>query len=244
MKNLVLITGLINIHLLSLGQQFVNGELNTFGIYMSASNEVSFDGWNDVFDGASWYGTGKSACLENLMGNTSANIRFYNEFQFCWNSNLSVKLNQPLEAGVTYRLRYSEKYDLDTPMKIELSHFQNTPGIEIGQMRVSNIFLWDWRENNIEFTPTEDFQYFNFILDHESSAYPNSIRCLDNFILEIINDPHTTDIDPHVKPYIKYDVFGLDGKLLFAKVYISNLPSGVYILKSGNEVLLILLQDN
>lgn len=108
MKNLVLITGLINIHLLSLGQQFVNGELNTFGIYMSASNEVSFDGWNDVFDGASWYGTGKSACLENLMGNTSANIRFYNEFQFCWNSNLSVKLNQPLEAGVTYRLRYSE----------------------------------------------------------------------------------------------------------------------------------------
>ena len=60
---------------------------------------------------------------------------------------------------------------------------------------------------------------------------------LDEFQLELINDEVTTDIYDHeVNNLIKYDAYSLDGKLLFAKVYISELPSGVYILMSEKGV--------
>lgn len=237
MKKLLITIGILANQLFGYSQQFINGDLNTISqdlipeIYLAVTN----DQFNNVFDGASWYGTAKLATLLHENSNTAAGVGFSYE-AICWYSNLSVKLDEPLIPGVTYKLIYEEKFDLDTPMKIELSYFQNTPGVEIDQTSDPNVFLQDWRENQIEFTATEAFQYFNFILDYESSSFSNSGRYLDKFHLEIVNNPFNGVEEQTINPISKYDVYTFDGKLISRQTNIAELPSGSYILVSGNNV--------
>lgn len=239
MKKLLITIGILANQLLGYPQQFINGDLNTISqdlIQEEYLNMVT-DGWNSTFVGASWYGTAKIAYYSNeyFNNNTAASISFSYE-NVCWYSNLSMKLDEPLIPGVTYKLIYEEKFDLDTPMKIELSHFQNTPGVEIGQTSDPNVFLQDWRENQIEFTATEAFQYFNFILDYEAASFYNGSRCLDKFHLEIVNNPFNGVEEQIINPILKYDVYTFDGKLISRQMNIAELSSGSYILVSGNNI--------
>ena len=192
MKKIFITVGFILTQLVGYNQQFINGDLNLINPNQPPVEYLNID-WtqfNNVFEGVSWYGTAKIAYRiyeYNVDSNTAASIGFHIDNGYCYYSNLSVKLDEPLQSGVTYRLTYEERGDLDTPMKIELSKSQNTPGEEIYQTYTSNLYLDNWRSNQIEFTATDTFQYFNFVLDYESSQYANSGRSIDKFHLDIIS---------------------------------------------------------
>jgi len=240
MKKLLITIGILTNITLGYPQQFINGDLNFINPNQPPIEYFNTD-WtqfNNIFEGASWYGTAKVAYRiyeYNVNGNTAASISFHISNGYCYYSNLSVELDEPLQPGVTYRLTYEERGDLDTPMKIELSKSQNTPGEEIGQTYTSNLHLDNWRSNQIEFTATDTFQYFNFVLDYESSQYTNSGRDIDKFHLDIINNPINNINELNLDYLKKYNVYSIDGKILFYDRLINTLPNGMYILENNNQ---------
>jgi hypothetical protein len=238
MKKIIVTIGLLITQLSSQSQQFINGDLNpTWSLgYPDEYTWISNEWYNIAFEGASWWGPAKLATyIEEPNDNVAIMIHYFNEIEFCWIANFSMELDQPLTPGVKYRLSYKEKHDLDTPMIIEGSHFKNTPGVEIGQTLTPDAFLEDWRDNSIEFTAIDTFRYFNFILDYEQSSYYNSGRALDDFNLEIVEEPTLTVQENTIDYNLKYNVYSIDGKLLYNNVFISELVPGFYILENNNQ---------
>lgn len=237
MKKIIIALGILISQLDVQSQQFINGDLNPVGTDYQQGEyfNISSQWFNTVFQGASWWGSAKLAPMIDEGDNFAIGINFFNEGNFCWIANFSMELDQPLIPGVKYRLNYEEKDDLDTPMIIEGSYFKNTPGVEIGQISTPNTILNEWKSNSIEFTAADTFRFFNFILDFEASAFPNSARALDKFNLEIVEET-STDIPKHSIDVLKrYTAYSIEGKLLHNNILISELDPGFYILKNNNQ---------
>jgi hypothetical protein len=237
MKKIIITIGLLITQLSSQSQQFINGDLNPINTdyQIEGTINISSQWFNTVFEGASWWGTAKLAPLLNEPNNFAVGINFFNEGNFCWIANLSMELDEPLISGVKYRLSFEEKLDLDTPMIIEGSYFKNTPGVEIGQTSTPNTFLDEWKSNSIEFTAADTFRFFNFILDFEASAFPNTGHTLDKFTLEVVENASTNIQTNTIDILKKYTVYSIDGKLLNNNVLISELDPGFYILENNNQ---------
>jgi hypothetical protein len=237
MKKIIITLGLLISQLNSQSQQFINGELNPVGTDYQIEGyfNMSSQWFNTVFEGASWWGNAKLATFINEPNNFAIGINFFNEGNFYQYANFSMELDQPLIPGVKYRLSYEEKDDLDTPMIIEGSYFKNTPGIEIGQTSTPNTNLNEWKGKSIEFTAADTFRFFNFILDYEASAFPNSGRALDKFNLEIIEDTSTDILKHPINILEKYTVYSIEGKLLYNNILINELEPGFYILENNNQ---------
>ena len=245
MKKIIVTIGLLMTQLFSHGQQFMNGNFNIIDNVQPDVPLESYTGYdpnlfNQWFPNCPWWGN-----LKNIKIGLNADSTYYPVISVTGMGNtnyyydvLSLKLDSPLIIGQKYRIKFKEKYNVDVPITFESTYESGQYGNEIHTFQPQGNYLYEWRPLEFEFIAQDSAEYINVFVDLELGVEYNLVSlALDEFQLELINDEVTTDVYNHeINNLIKYDAYSLDGKLLFAKVYISELPSGVYILMSEKGV--------
>lgn len=243
MKKIIITLGLLITQLSSQSQQFINGNFtqqNDMTNIMSVESYSGFsqESFNQWFPDNQWWGNVK---YSNIGLNTDSTLYPVITVTGMGSTNyfydvLSLELDSPLIIGQKYKIKFKEKFNTDVPITFESTYESGQYGNEIHTFQPQGNYLYEWRPLEFEFIAEDNAEYINVYINNLLGVeYYYPLLALDEFVLEIVEDISTNIKDQKINPLIKYDVYTIDGRLIYNQIYISELVSGMYILVSNNQ---------
>ena len=246
MKKLLITIGILASQLLGHSQQFVNGRFTVEPEYVSWIGDSSEfytsynpELYNFWFPDNQWWGNVKYSTIgsNGIENNDTTYFPIITVNSNFWYDVISLKLDSPLEIGKRYKIKFDQKLNIDVPLTFETSYTSGQFGNEIYTFQPQGEYLYQWRPNEFEFIAQDSSNFINVYINLSLGVEYDYVQLgLDNFVLDEIIDINTHLEDNKVNPTLKYDVYTFDGKLISRQIIINELPSGAYILVSGNKV--------
>ncbi len=238
-----------NTHLWS--QEFINGTFAYPGLsnaftYFEGCSGYGQETYNIYFPQNKWWGNVKYVSLGlNYDMTVYPCISVSGEFnQVIWYDVLSMELTSPLVIGQKYKLEFDEKFNVDVPLTFESTYASETYGNFIYTVPAHNAYMTEWRTRDFEFIATDSASFINVYIQQGSELeYINATIALNNFHLEQVNEDvvlaaESSDWNEmnRYSPTLRYDAYGVDGRLMYPQTLAADLPAGCYLLRGQDKV--------